>query len=66
MLEFIDLEHTPKNIMIRASLRPGGAKAAAARKKALLPEIEAALKEFQVEPTLYRLLRERVIGEDNT
>ena len=56
MLEFIDLEHTPKNIMLRAVLRPGGAKANAKRKQAMLPEIESALKEFQVTPTLYRLL----------
>ena len=66
VLEFIDLEHTPKNIMIRASLRPGGPKASAARKKALLPEINSALKEFQVEPTLYKLLHSRISGEDNT
>ncbi len=66
VLEFIDLEHTPKNIMIRASLRPGGPKASAARKKALLPEINSALKEFRVEPTLYKLLHSRISGEDNT
>ena len=56
VLEFIDLEHTPKNIMIRAVKRPGGEKAAEARRQKMLPEIEAALKEFQVTPTLYRLL----------
>ena len=56
VLEFIDLEHTPKNIMLRAVKRPGGEKAAEARRQKMLPEIEAALKEFQVTPTLYRLL----------
>ena len=56
VLEFIDLEHTPKNIMLRAVKRPGGEKAAEARRQKMLPEIEAALNEFQVEPTLYKLL----------
>ncbi len=56
VLEFIDLEHTPKNIMLRAVKRPGGEKSAAARRQKMLPEIEAALNEFQVEPTLYKLL----------
>ena len=58
VLEFIDLEHTPKNIMLRAVKRPGGEKAAEARRQKMLPEIEAALKEFQVTPTLYRLLQD--------
>ena len=56
VLEFIDLEHTPKNIMLRAVKRPGGEKAAEARRQKMLPEIEAALNEFRVEPTLYKLL----------
>ena len=56
VLEFIDLEHTPKNIMLRAVKRPGGEKAAEARRQKMLPEIEAALQEFRVEPTLYKLL----------
>ena len=58
VLEFIDLEHMPKNIMIRAVLRPGGAKAAEARKRKMMPEIKAALQEFGVRPTLYTLLLE--------
>ena len=56
VLEFIDLEHTPENIMLRAVKRPGGEKAAEARRQKMLPEIEAALQEFRVEPTLYKLL----------
>ncbi|QUA53157.1 class I SAM-dependent methyltransferase [Aristaeella lactis] len=56
VLEFIDLEHTPKNIMLRAVKRPGGEKAAEARRQKMLPEIEAALQEFRIEPTLYKLL----------
>ncbi len=63
VLEFIDLEHTPKNIMLRAVLRPGGAKASAKRKQAMLPEIESALKEFQVTPTLWSLMKEEITGE---
>lgn len=53
LLEFIDFEHTPKNILIRATRRktipaklPGQA----------LAEAEALMKEFHFEPTLYRLL----------
>ena len=64
VLEFIDLEHTPKNIMLRAVKRPGGPKAAEARKQKMLPEIEAALQEFPVKPTLYRLLLEKNSSEE--
>ncbi len=56
VLEFIDLEHTPKNIMLRAVKRPGGEKAAEARRQKMLPEIESALQEFRIEPTLCKLL----------
>ena len=56
VLEFIDLEHTPKNIMLRAVKRPGGEKAAEARRQKMLPEIEAVLQEFRIEPTLCKLL----------
>jgi len=53
LLEFIDFEHTPKNILIRATKRrtipakvPGQA----------LSEAEALMKEFSFEPTLYKLV----------
>ena len=49
ILEFIDMEHTPKNIMIRA-VRDGKKRDGTA-----LQEMMAQLK---VEPTLYRLLTE--------
>ena len=63
VLEFIDLEHTPKNIMLRAVKRPGGEKAAEVRRQKMLPEIEAALNEFRVTPTLWTLLKEKATGE---
>lgn len=57
LLEFVDFSHTPKNILIRAEKRtvtPRGLK-----QKALL-EVKAALEEFQCEPALYRLLKDRI------
>ena len=47
ILEFIDMEHTPKNIMIRA-IRQGKKEDGAA--------LEAMMKELHVKPTLYELL----------
>ena len=55
VLEFIDLTHTPKNILIRAIKRPPTPRSTVERCRR---EIDSALKEFQVEPTLYRLLRD--------
>lgn len=49
ILEFIDMEHTPKNILIRAVLE--------GKKKENLAEIQNILEFLQVEPTLYRLLK---------
>ncbi len=48
ILEFIDMEHTPKNLLIRA-VKQGSPKNNRA-------ELEAMMKELHVEPTLYRLL----------
>lgn len=48
ILEFIDMEHTPKNLLIRA-VRDG-------KPKQNRAGIEAVLQFLQVEPTLYRLL----------
>ena len=47
ILEFIDMEHTPKNIMIRG-IRQG--------KKVDGAELEKMMKELHVKPTLYELL----------
>ena len=51
ILEFIDMEHTPKNILIRA-VRTG-------KKKDNLESIKACEEFFHIEPTLGNLLKER-------
>lgn len=51
MIEFVAFDHTPKNVMIRAVKRPK------TDQKARLAEVEAAIAEFHVEPTLYRLMK---------
>ena len=56
LLEFIDFAHTPKNILIRAVLRNTTPKAT---KEKALNEVNSAIKEFNVEPTLYKLLIEK-------
>ncbi len=53
LLEFIDFEHTPKNILIRAVRRP--VIPSSARKK-YLTEVQAVCDEFHLTPTLYTLL----------
>lgn len=55
LIEFIDLEHTPKNILIRAIKRP---RVFEADRKMYLKEVESVMKEFNVSQTLYSLLVE--------
>ena len=63
ILEFIDFEQTPKNLLIRAMRKPV---VPVPVKKRYLAEVHAAMEEFHVNPTLYRLLFEDgVIREDN-
>ena len=52
VLEFIDMEHTPKNIMIRA-VRRGKQRDGGGR-----DELERLFKELHVEPALWRLFKE--------
>ena len=60
LLEFIDFEHTPKNILIRAVKNPNKSKAA--RQKAL-DEVKKVISEYHITPTLYQLLGSRQISE---
>ncbi|MBR5286478.1 MAG: SAM-dependent methyltransferase, partial [Clostridia bacterium] len=53
LLEFVDLDHTPKNILIRAVKRQTTPKQT---KENALNEINTLIKEFSFEPTLYKLL----------
>ena len=52
LLEFIDLDHTPKNILIRAIKRQTTPKLV---KETALNEINALIDEFGFSPTLYKL-----------
>lgn len=54
LLEFVDFEHTPKNILIRAVKRSGNPRG----REQYLTEAENLMKEFSFEPTLYKLLKE--------
>ena len=54
LLEFIDFEHTPKNILIRAVRRPIMPKQV---KENMLKEVQCMMKEFSFMPTLYMLLK---------
>lgn len=59
LLEFVDLSHTPKNILIRA-VKSNILKK---HRQERLLEAEALMKEFHLTPTLYRLLQEKEILE---
>lgn len=52
VVEFIDMAHTPKNILLRARKADLPEKS----RSAALAEVEAVLEEFHLSPTLYRLL----------
>ena len=56
LIEFIDFEHSPKNILIRA-VRSNVSKD---KRKKLIDEIEALREEFSFEQTLYNLLKDRL------
>ncbi len=54
ILEFIDISHSPKNLLIRASK----SNISDAKKKKSLEEVEKIISEFGVSQTLYNLLKE--------
>ena len=54
LLEFVDLTHSPKNILIRAVRSNVPMK----KRLASLEEAQRAMEEFSADPTLYRLLNE--------
>lgn len=53
IMEFIDLDHTPKNILIRAVKKQ---KVSEETRRQVLDEIHSLVNEFGFEPTLYKLL----------
>ncbi|MVO72444.1 methyltransferase [Paeniclostridium sordellii] len=53
LLEFIDIAHSPKNILIRASK----SKISREKKENSLMEVDNIMKEFNLEPTLFNLLK---------
>ena len=54
LLEFVDFDHTPKNILIRAMKK----NIPLATKKMCLEEVTNLMEEFRLKPTLYELLRQ--------
>ena len=52
VLEFIDMEHSPKNLLIRAKKT----NVSATKKEKAKEAVEALLREYPCEQTLYRLL----------
>ena len=65
ILEFIDMEHTPKNILIRAMKREGNSRMGQAASGRISEEEKASIREqidqitdfFGVTPTLQKLLQ---------
>ena len=56
LLEFIDFAHTPKNILIRAIRNP---QMSVKAKNSSLTQVERAMDEFNVKPTLYELIMKK-------
>lgn len=54
LLEFIDIAHSPKNILIRATK----SKISKDKKERALKEINNLIEEYNIEPTLLKLLKE--------
>jgi len=61
LLEFVDMEHSPKNLLIRAVKETGafsapGAGAESQSARSAKKRVEDAMTEYNVKPTLYHLL----------
>ena len=61
LLEFVDMEHSPKNLLIRAVKETGafsapGAGADSQSARSAKSRVEEAMAEYNVKPTLYHLL----------
>lgn len=54
LLEFVDFTHTPKNLLIRAKKKKLGKE----QREKRLEEVENLIREYHLDPTLYRLLKE--------
>ena len=54
LLEFIDIAHSPKNILIRATK----GNVSKGKKEKALSEVNNLMNEFNLSPTLYKLLKE--------
>ena len=54
LLEFIDIAHSPKNILIRASK----SNISKDKKEKALAEVKNLMKQFNLNPTLFNLLKE--------
>ena len=52
LLEFVDMSHTPKNILIRAAK----ANISEKTRRKYLDEVRSIINEFGLDPTLYRLI----------
>ena len=55
VLEFIDMAHSPKNILLRCIKSD---KISDKRKAKAIGEVEKLMEEFKLEPTLYKLLKD--------
>lgn len=62
LLEFIDFDHTPKNILIRAVHRLNTPNSV---KKKALEEVDSIMKEFSFNPTLYKMLQDEIKRFEN-
>ena len=55
LLEFIDMEHTPKNVLIRALLK----QTPLSHRRKVLQEAQRLMRAFSFQPTLYKLLESK-------